>query len=420
MGMLIQMDERKIKTVADISAFLAGTDQSDLRLQGSKDDIYAWVERTLNRLRYGKLGKKEKGVVLSYLIQLTGYSRQQVTRFIARYRETGHVHRRQRTANGFKPKFTREDIMLLAEVDQLVDSASGTTIKVYCQRAYELFGDQRFARLANISVSHLYNLRESSIYRRCRRVYTKTNPVQVPIGERRKPRPNGQPGYLRIDSVHQGDMDKKKGVYHINAVDEVTQWEVVITVPHIQQEFTIPALKSLLKQIPFVVKGFHSDNGSEYINRYVAELLNKQVIHMTKSRSRHCNDNALAESKNGSVVRKAFGRVHIPQLHAELIDSFNRQHLNPCLNYHRPCHFPSIETDARGKQKKRYRVADMMTPYDKLKSLNNAEQYLKPNLSFQWLDTIANRHSDLDAWKHLRNARKILFKTIFGQNNEAA
>jgi len=414
------MDGRKIKTVADIAVLLAGANQTDLRFQGSKDDIYAWVERTLNRLRYGNLSKKEKGLVLRYLIQLSGYSRQQITRLITRHRETGHIHRRQRTTNGFERKYTREDIMLLAEVDRLVDNASGTTIKVYCQRAYELFGDQRYARLANISVSHLYNLRESSIYRRCRRVYTKTNPVQVPIGERRKPRPDGQPGYLRIDSVHQGDMDKKKGVYHINAVDEVTQWEVVITVPHIQQEFTIPALKSLLKQIPFVVKGFHSDNGSEYINRYVAELLNKQVIHMTKSRARHCNDNALAESKNGSVVRKAFGRVHIPQIHAELIDSFNRQHLNPCLNYHRPCHFPTIEIDAKGKQKKRYRVEDMMTPYDKLKSLKNAEQHLKPNLSFKWLDTLANRHADLDAWRQLRNARRILFKTIFGQNNEAA
>jgi len=119
-------------------------------------------------------------------------------------------------------------------------------------------------------------------------------------------------------------------------------------------------------------------------------------------------------------VRKAFGRVHIPQFHAELIDSFNRQHLNPCLNYHRPCHFPTIETDAKGKQKKRYRVEDMMTPYDKLKSLKNAEQYLKPNLSFKWLDTLANRYSDLDAWRQLRNARRILFKTIFAQNNEEA
>jgi len=175
----------------------------------------------------------------------------------------------------------------------------------------------------------------------------------------------------------------------------------------------LPALKSLLKQIPFAVKGFHADNGSEYINRFVAALLNKLMIRLTKSRARRCNDNALAESKNGSVVRKAFGRMHIPQQHAELIDSFNRQHLNPC-------HFPTIKTDAKGKQTKKYRVEDMMTPYDKLKSLPHADQYLKPNQSFQWLDALANRYSDLDAWGQLRNARKLLFQTIFGQNNKAA
>jgi hypothetical protein len=95
--MLIRMDERKIKTVADIAVLLAGTDQAELGFHGSKDDIYAWVERTLNRLRYSKLRKKEKGLVLRYLIQLSGYSRQQVTRFISQYRKTGHVRRRQHT-----------------------------------------------------------------------------------------------------------------------------------------------------------------------------------------------------------------------------------------------------------------------------------------------------------------------------------
>jgi transposase InsO family protein len=418
--MVIQMDERKIKTVADVEAFLAGADQTDLKLQGSKDDIYAWVERTLNRIRYGSLSKKEKGIVRSYLLQLSGYSRQQITRMIARYRETGHICCRQRTTNGFKCKYTREDKMLLAEVDRLVDSSSGTTVKIYCQRAYEQFGDMRFERLADISVSHLYNLRKSKVYKRCRRAWNKTRPVQVPIGERCKPRPNGQPGYLRVDSVHQGDLDKKKGVYHINAVDEVTQWEIVVTLSRIESEQMKPALKSLLKQVPFIVKGFHADNGSEYINRHVAALLNQQMIRLTKSRPRHCNDNALAESKNGSVVRKAFGKVHIPQHHAELIDHFNRQHLNPCLNFHRPCHFPTVETNSSGKQRKRYRLEDMMTPYDKLKSLPNAKQYLKPHISFKWLDALANRHSDLDAWKKLRNARKLLFKKIFGQNSNVA
>ena len=47
------------------------------------------------------------------------------------------------------------------------------------------------------------------------------------IGERRRPDPQGQPGYLRVDTVHQGDRPGAKGVYHINAVDEVTQWQIV-------------------------------------------------------------------------------------------------------------------------------------------------------------------------------------------------
>jgi transposase InsO family protein len=51
----------------------------------------------------------------------------------------------------------------------------------------------------------------------------------------------------------------------------------------------------LLDAFPFVIKGFHSDNGSEYINKRVAKLLEKLLIEFTKSRARHTNDNALAE-----------------------------------------------------------------------------------------------------------------------------
>jgi transposase InsO family protein len=195
----------------------------------------------------------------------------------------------------------------------------------------ENYVDQRFTRLASISVSHLYNLRKGKIYQRCRRKFTKTQGVKVNIGERCKPRPNGAPGHLRVDSVHQGDLDGRKGVYHINAVDEVTQWEVVVTVERISEQFMLPALRSLLKQFPFLIKGFHADNGSEYINHKVAEMLNNLMIRLTKSRPRHSNDNALAESKNNSVVRKTFGYVHIPQQYAELMDTFNQTYLNPYI-----------------------------------------------------------------------------------------
>jgi hypothetical protein len=236
----------------------------------------------------------------------------------------------RRRKQGFQSKYTRDDIALLAEVDKAVDGASGTTVKTLCQREFEVYENKRFECISQVSVSHLYNLRKSTIYQRCQRVFTKTQPAPVNIGERCKPRPNGKPGYLRVDSVHQGDLDGKKGVYHINAVDEVTQWEVVVTVPRISEQFMIPALTSILRQCPFITLGFHSDNGSEYINRRVAELLNNSLINMTKSRSRRSNDNALAESKNNSVVRKTFGYIHIPQKYVETMEKFNQEFLNPC------------------------------------------------------------------------------------------
>lgn len=414
------MDEREIGTLEDVDRFLVGAASQTLKIQGGKDEVYAWIERTLVRFRYLWLGKKQKGLVRAYVQHLSGYSRPQLNRLIAQYRETGHIRRRQRTVNGFETKYTRADICLLADVDRLVDDLSGTAIKAFCQRAYEVYGDQRFARLAFISVSHIYNLRKSKVYQRCRRKFTKTKGVQVNIGERCKPQPNGKPGHLRVDSVHQGDMDGRKGVYHINAVDEVTQWNIVVTVERISEQFMLPALRSLLDQFPFLIKGFHADNGSEYINRHVADLLNGLMIRLTKSRPRHSNDNALAESKNNAVVRKTFGYIHIPQQHAELMDAFNRDILNPCLNFHRPCHFPTVETDAKGRQRKRYRQQDMMTPYEKLKSLPDPEQYLKPGTTFQKLDAIAARQSDLDAWTQLQKARSKLFNTIFAQNPQAA
>jgi transposase InsO family protein len=98
----------------------------------------------------------------------------------------------------------------------------------------------------------------------------------------------------------------------------------------------IPILEQLLEAFPFQVLGFHSDNGSEYINKRAAELLEKLFIAFTKSRSRQSNDNALAESKNGSVVRKVFGYSRIPSRFAQRINLFNQQVLNPYVNYHRP------------------------------------------------------------------------------------
>ena len=405
------MNVKRLQTMQQIVDFLHVSGAFE-PAPATKTERYQWIEQTLRHFRYASRTKAEKGLLIVYLCRISGYSRQQITRLIRRYRDRGKLTWNVSPAKGFVSHYTTEDIRLLAKIDTLHDTPSGPAVKKLCERAWQRFGDQRFERLAGISVAHLYNLRKRSAYRKTRIVHEKTRPAKNMIGVRRKPDPQGRPGFIRIDTVHQGDQDGRKGLYHINAVDEVTQFEVVFTIERISEHFMIPALAALLETFPFQLLGFHADNGSEYINRRVAELLEKLRIELTKSRSRHCNDNALAESKNAAVVRKILGYCHIPQKFAPQVNRFNQEHLVPYVNYHRPCFFPEIITDTKGRQKKRYRYEHMMTPYEKLKSLPDAEQFLKPGLTFQSLDDIAYAISDNEAAKRLQEARHQLFESI--------
>ena len=418
--MVIDMNDQQLLTLAQLQGFLNGTVAVDFAV--AAEERYDFIARTVCRFGYRRLKRAEKAVVLRFLERVSGYSRQQVARLVKRGAERGPLAKRYHgSRTSFVRTYTSADVILLAATDTLHGTLSGLATKKLMERAYRVFADARYARLAVISVAHLYNLRQQTGYQRHRRVWTKTRPVTLAIGQRRAPAPNNQPGYLRVDSVCQGDQDGVKGLYHINAVDCVTQYEGVATCERISEAFLIPVLEALLQGFPFVIKGFHSDNGSEYINHHVAKLLNKLLIEeQTKSRSRHSNDNAQAESKNGSIVRKHLGYSHIPQRFASLVNAFCRDHLNPYVNFHRPCLFAETITDAKGRQRKRYPYQLMMTPYEKLKSLPNAEQFLKPAITFEQLDAQATAMSDNDAALRLNDARAILFKTIFNRSTKAA
>ena len=420
--MVIDMNETKLNTIAQIREFLAGT--ADVYWSPEEDDKarYAFIRNVLSRFDYRRLVRPDKGLIRVYLGRTSGYSRAQLARLIRQYLDCGRVVQRYAAPHaGFARTYTDADVRLLSETDALHSTLSGLATKKLMERAYQIFADARYERLALISVAHLYNLRKRSGYLRHRQVWTKTRPVTIAIGERRAPAPNNRPGYLRLDTVHQGDQDGVKGLYHINAVDCVTQYEGVATCERISEAYLIPVLAELLASFPFVILGFHVDNGSEYINRHVAELLNKLLIEeFTKSRSRHSNDNAQAESKNGAIVRKHLGYSHIPQRFAALVNAFDRDYLNPYVNFHRPCLFAETITDAKGRQRKRYPYKLMMTPYEKFKSLPLAEQFLKPGITFIQLDVLATTMSDNEAAERLNKARTTLFKTISNRSKTAA
>ncbi len=406
------MKLEELTTIEHLSQFLNGTQAVIFTINTVKTERYKWMQHELIRFNYMGLSRAHKGILIRYLIKVSNYSRQQITRLIKQYRKTGYIVYHPARMNGFNGRYTAEDIRLIARMDERHDTPCGQAIKKLCERAYQVFDEAEYQRLSEISVSHLYNLRKSKTYSNTRRHFEKTKPKSTHIGERRKPRPEGKPGYIRIDTVHQGDQDKVKGLYHINAVDEVTQFEVVCSVEKISEAYLIPVLKYMLDFFPFKVRGFHSDNGSEYVNKHVEKLLKKLFIEFTKSRSRQSNDNALAESKNASVVRKTLGYHHIPQKYASQVNDFNTTFLNPHINYHRPCFFPEIITDEKGKQRKKYPYKNMMTPYDKLKSLSGIEQYLKDGSNLEKIDKEAYKMSDNQSADQLQKARRLLFKTI--------
>lgn len=411
MNMTIRHDS--ITSVAQLVPLIKAAHEigvENLMRNDKKEDIYKWMSDLLARLRYSFLTKKEKGMVRMYLHLYSGYTKSHVDTLIGRYKRTGRILRAPRTQNSFEKVYTREDIALLAHVANTYNHQNGKALKEVCYEMYHTFGDVRFERLQGISVSHIYNLKKTQTYKNKVVEYTKTKPTKTDIGERKKPYPQGKPGFLRVDSVHQGDLDKQKGVYHINLVDEVTQYEVVVCVEGISEYFLAPALEEALLSFPFRIINFHSDNGSEYINKTVAKLLQKLFISQTKSRVRKSNDNGLVEGKNAAVVRKVMGRMHIPKQYAEAINDFYREHLNPFVCLHRFCAFPEEELLPNGKIVKRYR--EYKTPVQKLLSLPNCEQYLQDGITKESLLEEARAHTHLEAAEKLQKARATLFKSF--------
>jgi transposase InsO family protein len=403
------MENTERLSLEQIRTFLQAS--QEVRFQATRrPEIYEWVTRTICYQEYWKQKRANKGLLRQYIATMTGLSRAQVTRLIARYKDQGQVQERSYRRNRFAKHYTAADIELLGTVDEAHGTLSGpATQKILYRGLYE-YGDESYRRLAAISVPHIYNLRKSPAYRKRRIAYQKTRPVQIAIGERRKPTPEGQPGYLRIDTVHQGDLDGVKGVYYLNAVDEVTQWQVIGATSQISETWLIPVLEAMLEQFPFRILNFHSDNGSEFINHTVSALLNKLLVEQTKSRPRHSNDNGLVEAKNGAVIRKLMGYGHIAAEHAEAIGGFFQDDLNPYLNFHRPCGVPETIENAKGKQRRIYRW--YATPWEILRQLPDLAGHLRPGVSRAELERKANEQSDTQAAVKMQAAKRKLFVRI--------
>jgi transposase InsO family protein len=407
--MQISMQNAENLSQEEIRDFLESSSRIEITGEG-RAEKYAFLQRLLVAQEYGSQKKKERGLIRAYARKMTGLSASQLTRLIRSYLELGTVEAKPYRRHKFPTTYTAEDVTLLAEVDRAHERLSGPATCCILRRAWERYADPRYERLAKLSVAHLYNLRRSAGYRKQAAVWEPTKPSGVSIAERRRPDPQGQPGFLRVDTVHQGDWNGAKGVYHINAVDTVTQWQAMGCVAHISEAYLMPALEDILGQFPFRVRGFHTDNGSEYINYPVAGLMKKLQVEFTKSRASRSQDNALVEGKNGAIIRKLIGYGHIPAEHAEAMHQFYKRHLNPYVNFHRPCGYATVSIDEKGKRKRDYPPQDYTTPYEKWKAMPEAASFLKRGQSFADLDRIAAQHSDTACAQQMSQAKAAVLR----------
>jgi len=406
--MTIRMSNLERLTLAEMAEFVTTSRHVTWSAVGP-DSVYGLIERVLKAQQYRRLSKGQRGIVKRFLAKITTLSRAQLTRLIGRWMDTRRIERSPARRPSFHRRYTDADIASLAEVDAAHEDLSGPAVRYLCQRAWVVFGDEKFQRLAGISASHIYNLRRSTAYRKIRVRVEHTQGSKVSIGERRRPEPKGKPGYLRVDTVHQGQHDGEAGVYHLNAVDTVTQWEVVGCTETISERHLIPVLEAMLHQYPFRIVGFHCDNGSEFLNYKVVDLLNKLLVEeFTKSRAYRTTDNAQVEGKNGAVVRKQIGYGPIGAEHAEAIQKFYTAYFNPYLNFHRPCGYATIATNSRGKRKRTYRHKDYRTPYEKLTSLKGWAEYLKEGITAGMLKRQAEALSDTEAARRMQKAKVSL------------
>ena len=398
--MKIIMDDMRLINISELKAFLQGSKKIAVSVS-TIDEKYVLIEKTVKRFCYRTLSRRDKHIVYLYLRKLTGYKKVQLHRLIARALK-GDLKRKPYVRSNASRIYLPPDIKLLEQTDEYHLRLNREATKKILWREYEVFGNKDFARLSEISPSHIDNLRKTNSYKTS--WVNGTKAIVVPIGKTMKPEANNMPGSLRIDTCHQRD------VYHIHTIDEITQWEIVICVPQISEAYLKPALQLLLEQFPFVIFNFHSDRGSEFINKVVAGILDKLLINQTKSRSRHCNDNALIESKNGSVLRKNMGYFHINKGLVGEVNEFYLTWFNPYLNFHRPCGFVTGERlDEKGRARKVYGQYDM--PYEKLKEVSKEQNrnFLKPGQSFEKLDIIAYQMSDNEFAKIMREKQNELF-----------
>jgi len=225
-------------------------------------------------------------------------------------------------------------------------------------------------------------------------------------------------GFMEADTVaHCGTSLMGNFVWSITLTDIFSGWTEMRAAWNKGAAGIIEGIQDIETHLPFAIKGFDCDNGSEFLNwhlvRYFTERPEqRQSIQFTRSRPYHSNDNAHVEQKNWTHVRQVFGyhRFDNPKL-VKLMNDLYANELSLLFNFFHPCIKLIDKVRIESRIKKKYDKAH--TPYQRLMASDCLTLEQKKTLQDKFITL-----DPFDLQKTIQKKLKLLFKLVNVQDTK--
>jgi hypothetical protein len=286
----------------------------------------------LLRCRYRTASKKEKGVILDEFVKTTGYSRKHATALLngKRNHVKGTIQRPRSKlyGDGLIPPLVALSDLFGGACSKLLRAAMDTELSRLYESGFLQVSPQIYDKLMQISPASIDRLLAGRrAQHRKSRSFTKPGTLlkhQIPI-RTWADWTEDKPGFCEMDLVDHSGGAIIRGADHawtLCFTDVKTAWTECVASQNKAQVHVFDAICRARQRLPFPLLGIDSDNGSEFINDQLYRYSVQERITFTRGRAGKKNDNAYAEQKNWSVVRRAVGyyRYDTP----EQLDLLNR------------------------------------------------------------------------------------------------
>jgi hypothetical protein len=272
---------------------------------------------TVQRKKYQKAGKKEKGQILDSICQSTGLSRSRAKHVLTKFKQTARVQKRK---PGRSRRYGEDVRQALEKIWAMMDFASSRRLVAGMDDMLTALSAHGELSLSDDVTDKLKRISASTTDRLLKKVKTKsphkgkstTKPgtllkkdIPLRMGDEWD---DAEPGFVEIDLVaHCGETTAGDYVNTLTVTDISSGWTETVAVLNKAQLHTFNGLKTVGARQPFPYKGIDSDNGSEFINAHLLNWCKQNKIVFTRSRPYKKNDNCHVEQKNWHMVRRNIG-----------------------------------------------------------------------------------------------------------------